>query len=376
MKQIPFIDLKEQQERIRPQIDLAINKVLDHGQYIMGPEIFELEEKLANYCDAKHVISCSSGTDAILMVLMAKGIGPGDAVFIPSFTFPATPEVVALLGATPVLVDVIEKTYNIDPESVRKGIEIANKQSLTPKVIISVDLFGQPVDYSALEEVASEYNLWILADAAQSFGASLNNKKVGKLAYATTTSFFPAKPLGCYGDGGAVFTDDDELAHILRSIRVHGKGQHKYDNVRIGLNARLDTLQAAILLEKLKVFDEELEGRQRITTYYNEILSEFVQVPYLISDAKSAWAQYTVRLPQGSNRVEIMRSLKEIGIPTMIYYEKPLHLQIAYKNFPAVMQDEMMVSESLANHVLSLPMSSRNADFILESINNIFKRTL
>ncbi|USO01287.1 MAG: DegT/DnrJ/EryC1/StrS family aminotransferase [Alphaproteobacteria bacterium] len=355
-KQIPFIDLQAQQDRIRPQIDAAIKRVLDHGNYIMGPEVFELEEQLAHYCGARHAITCSSGTDALLMVLMAKGVGPGDAVFIPSFTFTATPEVVALLGATPIFVDVLPNTYNIDPKSVEQGVEAAKKQGLKPKAIIAVDLFGQPADYSALEKVAHEHDLWVLADAAQSFGATLQGKKVGTLALATATSFFPAKPLGCYGDGGAVFTDDDELAEILKSIRVHGKGKHKYDNVRIGLNARIDTIQAAILLEKLKIFDDELKERQQIAKHYNEALKDVVQTPHIIEGATSAWAQYTVKLKQDIDRSKIMHDLKEKGIPTMVYYEKPLHLQEAYKGFPKA--GELTVSEECSRKVLSLPISN------------------
>ena len=362
VNQIPFIDLKSQQDLIRPHIDEAIKRVLDHGRYIMGPEVFELEQQLASYCGARHAITCSSGTDALLMVLMAKGVGPGDAVFIPSFTFPATPEVVALLGATPFFVDVFPDTYNIDPQSVEQGIETAKKQGLKPQAIIAVDLFGQPAGYPALEKVASEHNLWILADSAQSFGATLDNKKVGTLALATATSFFPAKPLGCYGDGGAVFTDDDELAEILKSIRVHGKGKHKYDNVRIGLNARLDTIQAAILLEKLKIFDDELQVRQQIAEYYNEVLKNSVQVPYVIDEATSAWAQYTVKLRQDIDRSKLMHNLKETGIPTMVYYEKPLHLQEAYKNFPRA--GELTTSEECSRKVLSLPMIT-NFDIVM-----------
>lgn len=355
VQQIPFIDLKAQQDRIRPQIDAAIKRVLDHGKYIMGPEVFELEEQLVNYCGARHAITCSSGTDALLMILMAKGIGPGDAVFIPSFTFPATPEVVALLGARPVFVDVLPDTYNIDPQSVEQGVEVAKKQGLKPKAIVAVDLFGQPADYPVLEKVARENNLWISSDAAQSFGASLHGKKVGTLAHATATSFFPAKPLGCYGDGGAVFTDDDELAEILKSIRVHGKGKHKYDNVRIGLNARLDTIQAAILLEKLKIFDDELQERQQIAEHYNEALKDVVQAPCLIDGATSAWAQYTVQLPDRLDRARVVNNLKEAAIPTMVYYEKALHLQTAYNDSPKA--GKLTVSEECSRKVLSLPMN-------------------
>lgn len=361
-EQIPFIDLKAQQDKIRPQLDAAIKRVLDHGKYIMGPEVFELEEKLADYCGVKHAITCSSGTDSLLMILMAKGIKPGDAVFIPNFTFTATPEVVALLGATPVFVDVLTDTYNIDPQSVIEGIHVARKKGLNPKAIIAVDLFGQPANYPSLEKVANEYNLWILADAAQSFGATLYNKRVGSLALATSTSFFPAKPLGCYGDGGAVFTNDDEIADIIKSIRIHGMGKHKYDNVRIGLNARLDTIQAAILLEKLKIFDDELQERHKIATYYNSSLKDVVQVPQLINGATSAWAQYTVKLPPKLDRTLFSSILKEAGIPTMIYYKKPLNLQTAYEHFPAA--KKLSVSNESSKMVMSLPLSSTHHNYI------------
>ena len=365
-KSIPFIDLKLQQNRIRGQLEKAIKNVLDHGKFIMGPEVFELEEKLADFSGAKNVITCSSGTDALLMVLMARGIGPGDAVFLPSFTYTATPEVVAILGATPIFVDVFSDTYNIDSKSLQKSIRIAKMNDLKPKAIIAVDLFGQPANYPELEKIAHEHSLWILADSAQSFGATLNGKKVGTLALATATSFFPAKPLGCYGDGGAVLTDDDELAEILRSIRVHGKGQHKYDNVRIGLNARLDTIQAAILLEKLKIFDDELSERQHVAEHYNETLKQIVHVPHTIEGATSAWAQYTIKLKQDMNRSKIMHDLKEKGIPTMVYYEKPLHLQAAYKYFPKV--DSLQVSEFLSSVVLSFPINLLAKDIICESL--------
>ena len=352
---IPFIDLKAQQEKIRPELDIAIKRVLDHGKFIMGPEVFELEERLADYCGAKYAVSCSSGTDALLMVLMAKKVGHGDAVFLPSFTYTATPEVVALLGATPIFLDVKKETFNIDPDEISRGIDIAKKMDLTPKAIIAVDLFGLPADYHLLQKNADKHSLWVLADAAQSFGGSINGKRVGTLAYATATSFFPAKPLGCYGDGGAIFTNDSELTEILKSIRVHGKGSSKYDNIRVGLNARLDTIQAAILLEKLKIFEDELQNRQQIAATYNKALSDIVRVPIVSEKRKSAWAQYTIQLTEQMDRTIIIDGLKELGIPTMVYYEKPLHLQTAYKHFPT--SGDLKNSELLAQTVLSLPMS-------------------
>lgn len=352
---IQFIDLKAQQLCIRPQIDAAIKRVLDHGAYIMGPEVYELEKQLAEFCGVKHAISCANGTDALGLGLMAKNVGPGDAIFVPSFTYAATAEVVAWMGATPVFIDSLEGTYNIDPVSLELGIQTAKKLGLRPAGIIPVDLFGQPADYDVIQKIADEHNLWVLADGAQSFGASYKGRKVGNIGDMATTSFFPAKPLGCYGDGGAIFTNDDELASIMKSLRVHGQGTDKYDNVRIGMNGRLDTIQAAILIEKLKIFPDELIARQQTAGAYNNGLKDVVQIPHVMHGATSAWAQYTVCLPNDINREKLMTDLKEAGIPTMIYYVKPLHLQTAYKHYPTA--GALPVCESLANKVLSLPMS-------------------
>lgn len=352
-----FIDLKSQLERIRPEIDAAIKCVLDHGAFIMGPEVHEFEKQLAAFCGVKHAISCANGTDALGLVLMAKNIGPGDAVFVPSFTFAATAEVVAWVGATPIFIDSLEDTYNIDPKSLEQGIQMAKKCGLKPVGVIPVDLFGQPADYDAIQAIANEYNLWVMADGAQSFGASYHGKKVGNIGDVATTSFFPAKPLGCYGDGGAIFTNDDELAIIIKSLRVHGQGSDKYDNVRIGMNGRLDTIQAAILIEKLKIFPDELIARQKTADAYNDGLKGVVQAPYLIEGATSAWAQYTVRLPKNVDRPKLMADLKDAGIPTMVYYVKPLHLQTAYRHYPTATGASLPVCEDLANEVLSLPMS-------------------
>jgi len=360
MKQIQFIDLKAQQNRIRPQLDEAIKRVLDHGQYIMGPEVKELEEKLAAFCGAKHAITCANGTDALQLVLMAQGIGSGDAVFLPSFTFTATPEVVALLGAEPVFVDVLPDTFNMDPASLHKGIQAAKEKGLTPRGIIPVDLFGQPADYDALEPIAQENELWVLCDAAQSFGGSYKGRKIGSLGDVTATSFFPAKPLGCYGDGGCVFTNDDKMADILRSLRVHGKGTDKYDNVRIGVNSRLDTLQAAILLEKLKIFPGELKAKQKVADAYGAALSDFAQTPVVLENCTSTWAQYTLVLPAGTDRSALQTQLKEQGIPTAVYYPLPLHQQEAYKN--CLTAGDLTVSEALSARVLSLPMSGYLSD--------------
>lgn len=355
---IQFIDLKAQQARIRPQIDAAIHQVLDHGAYIMGPEVYELEKKLAEFCGAKHAISCANGTDALALGLMAKKVGAGDAVFVPSFTFAATAEVVAWVGATPIFIDSLEDTYNIDPKSLELGIQTAKKNGLKPVGIIPVDLFGQPANYDAIQEIADGHKLWVMADGAQSFGATYKGRKVGNIGDMATTSFFPAKPLGCYGDGGAIFTNDDELAAIIRSLRVHGQGSDKYDNVRIGMNGRLDTIQAAILLEKLKIFPDELIARQKAADFYNVELQDHVKIPLLEKELTSAWAQYTVRLPQGTNRAKLMDALKETGIPTMIYYVTPLHQQTAYKAYLTAGNKELPVCETLANEVLSFPIDA------------------
>jgi len=351
---VPFIDIAAQRQRLGSQIDDAVARVLTHCQFINGPEVTQLEAQLAAYCGAKHVIACASGTDALLMVLMAKGIGPGDAVLVPSFTFCATGEVVALTGATPVLVDVEDQAFNIDPESLKRGIATARKLNLKPKAVIPVDLFGQSADHDAIAAIAKAEGLFILDDAAQSFGATYNGRKLGALADATATSFFPAKPLGCFGDGGAIFTDDAELANTLRSIRVHGQGSDKYDNVRIGLTARLDTMQAAILIEKLKIFDDEIAARNRVADRYARELGNVVAVPKLLPGRTSVWAQYTIRLPKGS-REAFAAHLMAQGVPTAIYYPKSLHQQTAYKHYP-VADGGLPVSESLSEDVISLPM--------------------
>jgi dTDP-4-amino-4,6-dideoxygalactose transaminase len=356
-KSMQFIDLKSQLELIRPQIDAAIKRVLDHGAFIMGPEVFELEKQLAAFCGVKHAISCANGTDALGLGLMAKNVGHGDAVFVPSFTFAATAEVVAWMRATPVFIDSLEDTYNMDPKSLEQGIKQAKKLGLKSVGIIPVDLFGQPADYDAIQAIADEYGLWVMADGAQSFGASYKGRKVGNIGDMATTSFFPAKPLGCYGDGGAIFTNDDELAAVIKSLRVHGQGADKYDNVRIGMNGRLDTIQAAILIEKLKIFPDELVARQKTADAYNEALKDMVSVPKVIDETSSAWAQYTVVLTEHIDRFKLMTSLKETGIPTMVYYVKPLHLQTAYKHYPTATGSALPVCENLSERVLSFPMS-------------------
>lgn len=375
IRSIQFIDLKAQQRAIRSQVDGAIARVLDHGIYIMGPEVKELETVMSAYCSVKHSISCANGTDALGMCLMVKNVGPSDAVFVPSFTFAATAEVVSWVGATPVFIDSLPDTFNMDPASLQQGIDKARKLGLKLTGIVPVDLFGQPADYDAIQAIADQHGMWVMADAAQSFGASYKGKKVGAIGDFATTSFFPAKPLGCYGDGGAIFTNDDDLAARLKSIRVHGQGLDKYDNVRIGVNGRLDTIQAAILLEKMKIFPSELAARQKAAERYNAGLKDIVTVPQLLAGTTSAWAQYTVVLPHGIDRARVMDALKAVGIPTMIYYVKPLHLQKAYGSYPVAGNNGLPVCEDLAARVLSLPMSgwisNQDIDYIIARIREI-----
>lgn len=350
---VPFIDLKAQYKSLKTDIDQRIQAVLDHGQYIMGPEVAELEKQLAQFCGAKHAITVANGTDALQIALMAFGVGPGDAVFVPTFTFTATAEAVLILGAEPVFVDVCADTFNIDAGDLERKIsEIQSEGRLVPKGVIAVDLFGQPADYDALGVIAEREDLFVLGDGAQSFGATLNGKKVGCLADVSTTSFFPAKPLGCYGDGGALFTDDDDIAVIARSIRQHGKGQQKYEIDRVGLNSRLDTLQAAVLLAKLTVFEDEIKNRRRVASAYDQALNDDVITPTVLPGAKSVWAQYTVRT---KCRDQLAAHLKMVGIPTAVYYPRPMHLQGAYLAFGAG-EGSLQVSERLSQEVLSLPM--------------------
>jgi dTDP-4-amino-4,6-dideoxygalactose transaminase len=352
---VPFIDIGAQRRRLGRSIDDAVGRVLAHCQFINGPEVAQLESALAAFSGAKHVVSCASGTDALLMVLMAKGIGPGDAVLCPSFTFCATGEAVALTGATPVFVDVDEATFNIDANALQRGIAAARKLGLRAKAVIAVDLFGQSADHDAIGAVAEAEGLFVLDDAAQAFGASYKGRRLGTQGLATATSFFPAKPLGCFGDGGAIFTDDASLAETLRSIRVHGQGADKYDNVRLGLTGRLDTVQAAILLEKLKIFEDEIAARDEIAQRYARGLGNVVTVPHLAPGCTSVWAQYTIRLPRGVDRDGFATALKAQGIPTAIYYPKSMHQQTAYREFP-VGEGGLPVSERLSGDVISLPM--------------------
>lgn len=351
---IPFIDVAAQRRRLGTAIDEATTRVLNHCQFLMGPEVTAFEQQLAAFCGAKHALSCSSGTDALVMTLMARNIGPGDAVFCPTFTFCATAESAALIGATPVFVDVHADTFNIDVESLKSAIKTAKAQGLKPKAVIPVDLFGLPADHDAIAEVADAEKLFILDDAAQGFGGTYKGRDIGALGHATATSFFPAKPLGCYGDGGAVLTDDDELLAVLKSVRIHGQGTDKYDNVRLGLTGRLDTIQAAVLIEKLKIFRDEIVTRNRVAQRYSKELKDIATVPVVPEDYESVWAQYTIRLAPGKRDL-LAKALQAEGIPTAIYYARPLHRQTAYRHFP-VAGNGLPVSERLADEVISLPM--------------------
>jgi dTDP-4-amino-4,6-dideoxygalactose transaminase len=352
---VRFVDLAAQQARIRDRVDAAVARVFDHGQYIMGPEVAEFEAKLSAHCGAAHSVACSSGTDALAMVLMAKNVRPGQAIFCPAFTFVATAEVVAWLGAHIWFVDVDAGTFNMDPASLETAIASARAAGHAPVGVIPVDLFGVPADYDAVSKIAAREGLWVLGDGAQSYGARYHNRRVGTLAMATATSFFPAKPLGAYGDGGAVFTDDAELAETLRSILFHGKGANQYDNVRIGMTGRIDTVQAAILIEKLAIFDDEIDARNRIAARYTSLLSGHVATPVVPEGLQSVWAQYTVKLPEAADRAAIQARMKDKGVPSAVYYAKPLHRQDAYSHH-GVAGGELPVTDMLSGCVLSLPM--------------------
>ena len=350
-----FIDLKRQQDVIREKLDQKISDVLDHGQYIMGPEVYKLEEKLAKYVGVKHCISCSSGTDALLIPLMARGIGPGDAVLTTPFTYIATAEVIRMVGATPVFVDIDRNTYNINPDLILMALQLAQEKGLSPKSIISVDLFGLSADYKQIEKIANEYDLFLLEDAAQGFGGKMNGKKAGSFGDVAATSFFPAKPLGCYGDGGAIFTHDDNLAQKMISIRVHGGGSDKYDNIRLGINGRIDTLQAAILLEKLAIFSEEVVKRSEVAKYYSSNLLNYYKTPYIPHGYTSSWAQYSLLAKSLEERDSIIKHLKSHDIPTMIYYKIPLHLQKVFTDLDYKLGD-FPVAEDCSERIFSIPM--------------------
>ena len=363
--EVSFIDLAAQRDRLGDRIERAIAAVLDHRRFILGPEVTRLEQQLCAFSGAEHAITCANGTDALVLALMALEIGPGDAVLVPSFTFCASAESVVLVGATPVFVDVREDTFNVDADGLAAAFDAARANGLSPRAVMSVDLFGQPADYEALWDFCHAHELTLIDDAAQSFGGSHRGVRVGRLATVTTTSFFPSKPFGCYGDGGAVFTDDDRLAEIFLSLRVHGKGTNKYDNVRIGMNSRLDSLQAAILIEKLSIFEDELAARQVVAARYEAGLRDAVVTPGVIEDVVSAWALYTIRILNG-RREAVRTALADLGIPSVVYYPRPLHLQTAYTGFPTA--HDLRVAERLSDEVLSIPMHPYVAPAVQDAI--------
>lgn len=367
---IEFIDLKAQRQRIGKAMDEAILKVVHDGNYILGEQVAEFESGLAAFCGARHAIGVANGTDALILVLEALGIGPGDAVLCPSFTFAATAEVVAWMGATPVFAEIDEATYNLDPKAVAAALETARKHELKPRALITVDLFGQACDYEPIEAFCKQNGLVLISDSAQGYGARYKGRVAGAIGDFATTSFFPAKPLGCYGDGGAILTDSDEHAELLRSLRFHGKGSYKYDNVRVGVNSRLDTIQAAVLIEKLKVYAEEIEQRQVVAARYTAALKDLVTTPYIMPDCVSTWAQYTIRVGAG-RRDAFQAALKAKGVPTTVYYPKPLHQQTAYKHFP-VAGNGLPISERVAQEVVALPMhpylDEATQDYIIAAV--------
>ena len=370
-----FLDLSVQQNRIKDKIYNSIQRVLDNNNYILGSEVKILEKKLSDFCGSKFAITCGNGTDALFLSLMALNVGKGDVVLCPSFSFSASAEAIPLLGAEPMFVDVDYQNFNIDINSINRCIESAKKQKKKIVGVISVDLFGLPAEYDEIIKIARKEKLWIISDAAQSFGARYKNKCVGNIADITTTSFFPSKPLGCYGDGGAIFTSNESLAEKLYSLRVHGKGKSKYENISIGINSRLDTLQASILIEKLKIFPNEIKLRQNIAEEYNKKLKELFYVPNIENHKSSVWAQYTLKIFEKQNRDEIIFKLNEKNVPTMIYYPIPIHCQDAYKNFP-IDPKGLIVSEKLSKSVFSLPLypylSNNEQNFIIQTIKDLF----
>lgn len=350
-----FIDLKTQYNRIKEKVDSSVLNVLDHGRYVFGPEITELEEKLADYAGVKHALACSSGTDALLIPLMAMEIGPGDAIFTTSFTFVATAEVVCLTGATPIFVDIDPVTFNMDPNKLEEALEYVKRETeLTPKIVMPVDLFGIPADFDPIISFCEKHDLTLIEDAAQGFGAKYKGKTAGSFGKVSGTSFYPAKPLGCYGDGGATFTNDDDLYEKFKSIRVHGMGGERYDNIRLGINGRMDSMQAAVLLAKLDIFDEEIELRNQVANRYNNSLTN-VTTPSVPEGCSSVWAQYSVLAESGEHREELISKLKDHGIPTAIFYPIPLHRQTAYKQ-RGLWASDLTVSDDCSQRIFSLPM--------------------
>ena len=377
---IPFIDLKTQQDQIRSKIDVRIKTVLDHGQYILGPEVKELEQKLGMFSNSKYVLCCSSGTDALLLALLGLGLKPGEGVIVPAFTFASSAEVMPLLGAIPIFIDVDHNTFNLDPTKLNDSLKTAKQLGINVKGIMPVGLFGQPADMDPINTFAKKHNLWVLDDAAQSFGSKYNNNPVGSLCQVSATSFFPAKPLGCYGDGGAIFTNNREIYEIANSSHVHGMGKIRYEYDRIGMNARISTIQAAILLEKLNIFPSELEKRQQVAECYNKHLNQLnieIQTPVLINKATSSWAQYTIILPEETDREKLQEDLKSKEIPTAVYYPIPLNEHKPYKHYP-VSQEGLSITNYLSRNVLSLPMhpylSEDQIIFIVKSISEALKK--
>ena len=369
-----FRDLKQQYQLHQKEIDNAIQRVLSNTNFIQGTEVSQLEDVLAAYVGVKHCITCANGTDALQLALMTWNIGKGDAVFVPDFTFFSSGEVVPLVGATPIFVDIDEDTYNISPQGIEQAIMyVMEHTDLKPRVIIAVDLFGQPAEYEQIVQIADKYNLLILEDAAQGFGGRIGTKKACIFGDIATTSFFPAKPLGCYGDGGAIFTDNDEWAELLHSYRIHGKGKDKYDNVRIGINSRLDTIQAAVLLEKIKFFDEEIKDCNQVAMEYNKGLRGVVKVPVVKEGFVSSWAQYTICLQNNEERAQAIKFLKEQGIPTAVYYQKPMHLQKAFKEYQNK-ELEYKITERVCECCLSLPMHPYlDVDSIKKIVEGVLK---
>tara|TARA_Y100001970_G_scaffold191350_1_gene232662 strand:- start:1723 stop:2847 length:1125 start_codon:yes stop_codon:yes gene_type:complete len=372
-----FIDLKKQYSRLSSNIKQRIDNVLEHGQYIMGPEVAELEKRLSEFVGSKYCLSCSSGTDALLIALMAKGLKPGDAIITTPFTYIATAEVISLLGATPIFVDIYPETFNINPDGIPYAVKKAKDMGLNPKGIIPVDLFGLPARYRLIDDIAKELNLFILEDAAQGFGGSIRGKKAGSFGDIAATSFFPAKPLGCYGDGGAIFTDNDKIYSLMESIRVHGKGESKYDCDRIGLNGRLDTIQAAILIPKLGLYDEEIELRQKVANFYSENLrgNKNIEIPFIPKDYQSVWAQYSILLESNEKRENVIQALGNEGIPSVVYYQKPLHLQKTFKQLGYKMGD-FPISENVSSRILSLPMHPYLDELSIDKISEIIKSSI
>ncbi len=367
-----FIDLSRQQSLIREKIEMRIKMVLDSGEYIMGSEIFELEKKLADYVGVTHCITCSSGTDALLMPLMARDIGIGDAVITTPFTFIATAEVIKLAGATPVFVDICPDTFNINPALIPEAVQHTKDHGLNPKAIIPVDLFGLPALYEEIEKIAEENSLFVLEDAAQSFGGEISDRKVCSFGDAAATSFFPAKPLGCYGDGGAIFTMNEQFVEKLKSIRIHGQGATKYENIRTGINGRMDTIQAAILLEKLNIFPDERVKRNHIASQYRALLKSHFVMQRIPEGYESSWAQFSLLAANANERSLCREQLKSFGIPTAVYYSKPLHLQDAFKN-AGYKEGDFSVSESISKRIFSLPMHPYLADDDIKRICKILR---